>query len=54
MLYDPAWETEKNGNSSEIKKRSLLETMKLLNPMTAIELIKKYHKNRRQNKKNKE
>jgi hypothetical protein len=53
MLYDPAWETEKNGNVSEIKKRSLLETMKMLNPITAIELIKKYHKNRRQNKKKK-
>jgi hypothetical protein len=53
MLYDPAWETEKNGNVSEIKKRSLLETMKMLNPMAAIELIKKYHKNRRQNKKKK-
>jgi hypothetical protein len=51
MLYDPAWETEKNGNGSEIKKRSLLETMKMLNPMTAIELLKKYHRNRQENKK---
>jgi hypothetical protein len=53
MLYDPAWETEKNGNGSEIKKRSLLETMKMLNPMAAIELLKKYHKNRKENKKKK-
>jgi hypothetical protein len=53
MLYDPAWETEKNGNGSEIKKRSLLETMKMLNPMAAIELLKKYHKNRQENKKKK-
>jgi GNAT superfamily N-acetyltransferase len=53
MLYDPAWETEKNGGTSDIKKRSLLDTMRLLNPKAALELLKKYHRNLRQNKKTK-
>lgn len=47
MLFDPAWETEKNGNGSEIKKRSLLDYMRKLNPKNALEMIRKYHKNRR-------
>jgi hypothetical protein len=47
MLFDPAWETEKNGNGSEIKKRSLLDYMRKLNPKNALEMIRKYHRNRR-------
>jgi hypothetical protein len=43
MLYDPAWESEKNGSASEIRKRSLLDYMRKLNPKNALELIKKYH-----------
>ena len=42
MLYDPAWETEKNGNGSEIKKRSLLDYMRKLSPKYALELLRKY------------
>lgn len=42
MLYDPAWESEKNGNGSEIKKRSLLDYMKKLSPLYALELLRKY------------
>lgn len=50
MLYDPAWEKEKNGqslpqengNSQEIRKRSLLTYMKKLNPLQAMDLIRKY------------
>jgi GNAT superfamily N-acetyltransferase len=42
MLYDPVWETEKNGNGSEIKKRSLLDYMRKLNPLYALELLRKY------------
>ncbi len=41
MLYDPAWETEKNGNGSEIKKRSLLDTMRKLNPRNALGLLRR-------------
>jgi GNAT superfamily N-acetyltransferase len=41
MLYDPAWETEKNGNGSEIKKRSLLDTMRKLNPRLALGLLRR-------------
>ncbi|HNX79302.1 MAG TPA: GNAT family N-acetyltransferase [Prolixibacteraceae bacterium] len=51
MLYDPAWESEKNGNGSEIKKRSLLDYMRKLNPKNALDLLKKYHHNIRQTKK---
>lgn len=42
MLYDPAWETEKNGNGSEIKKRSMLDYMKKFAPKNTIELLKRY------------
>jgi len=42
MLYDPAWESEKNGNGSEIKKRSLLDYMKKLSPLYALELLRKF------------
>lgn len=50
MLFDPAWEQEKNGPSSpsangtsqEIRKRSLLDYMKKLNPLQAMDLIRKY------------
>jgi len=52
MLYDPAWESEKNGSASEIKKRSLLDTMRMFNPKNALELLKKYHSRTR--KKNQE
>jgi len=48
MLFDPAWEMEKNGSASEIKKRSLLDYMKKLNPKNALELLRMYHKNKRQ------
>jgi hypothetical protein len=41
MLYDPAWETDKNGNGSEIKKRSLLDYMRKLHPKHAMELLRK-------------
>jgi hypothetical protein len=51
MLYDPVWESEKNGNGSEIKKRSLLDYMRKLNPKNALDLLKKYHRNMRQAKK---
>ena len=54
MLFDPAWENEKNGNSSEIKKRSLLDYMRKLNPKNAIDLLKKYHRNIRKSKNIKE
>ncbi len=50
MLYDPAWETEKNGNGSEIKKRSLLEYLGKLNPMHALQLLEKYRQHRKDNK----
>ena len=50
MLFDPAWENEKNGATSEIKKRSLLDYMRRLNPKTALDLLKKYHNNRKQNR----
>ncbi len=50
MLFDPAWEQEKNpsaspstnGSSQEIRKRSLLDYMKKLNPLQAMDLIRKY------------
>jgi hypothetical protein len=51
MLYDPAWESEKNGNGSEIKKRSLLDYMRRLNPKNALDLLKKYHRSIRKAKK---
>ncbi len=41
MLYDPAWETEKNGNGSEINKRSLLDYMRKLHPKYAMDLLRK-------------
>lgn len=47
MLYDPSWETEKNGN--EIKKRSLLTYMKKLSPMYAIDLLMKYRAKKNNN-----
>ncbi len=50
MLYDPAWETEKNGNGSEIKKRSLLEYLSRLTPKHALYLLEKYRKNKKENK----
>lgn len=50
MLYDPAWETEKNGNGSEIKKRSLLDYISKLNPKNTLELLKKYHRNKKEKK----
>ncbi len=53
MLFDPAWENEKNGNGNEIRKRSLLDYMRKLNPKSAIELLKKYHRNIRPSKKSK-
>ena len=43
MMYDPAWEQEKNGTTSEIKKRSLLDYMRKLNPRRALDLLRKYH-----------
>lgn len=46
MLYDPVWETEKNGN--EIKKRSLLDYMRKLSPKYALELLRKYRANKSQ------
>jgi GNAT superfamily N-acetyltransferase len=49
MLYDPAWELEKNGNTSEIKKRSLLDYMKKLHPKYALELLKKFRDNKEKN-----
>lgn len=50
MLYDPAWESEKNGNGSEIKKRSLLEYLSKLHPRHALQLLEKYRKNKKENK----
>lgn len=50
MLYDPAWEAEKNGNGSEIRKRSLLDYMKKLSPKYALSLLKKYRENRQNGK----
>jgi len=47
MLYDPAWEMEKNGSGSEIRKRSLLDYMKKMNPKNAVELLRKYHRKRK-------
>jgi len=48
MMYDPAWETEKNGSGSEIRKRSLLEYIIKLNPKNALGLLRKYHRNKKQ------
>lgn len=48
MLYDPAWETEKNGSGSEIRKRSLLDYISKLNPKNALDLLRKYHRRRKQ------
>lgn len=50
MLYDPAWETEKNGNGSEIRKRSLLEYLSRLTPKHALSLLEKYRQNKKKNK----
>lgn len=50
MLYDPAWETEKNGNGSEIRKRSLLEYLSRLTPKHALSLLEKYRQNKKENK----
>jgi len=50
MLYDPAWETGKNGNGSEIKKRSLLEYLSKLNPKHALHLLEKYRQHKKENK----
>ena len=47
MLYDPAWETEKNGNGSEIKKRSLLEYISKFNPKNGIKLLQEHRKNKK-------
>lgn len=47
MLYDPAWETEKNGNGSEIKKRSLLETISKFNPRNTLKLIRNFRDNKK-------
>jgi hypothetical protein len=51
MLFDPAWENEKGENGNEIKKRSLLDYIGKLNPRTALNLLKKYHRNMRESKK---
>jgi hypothetical protein len=50
MLYDPAWENEKNETVNEIKKRSLLDYMKKLNPKNAMELLRKFQRNKKQSK----
>lgn len=44
MLYDPAWEAEKNGNGSEIKKRSLMDVINKLKPKNGISLLRKIRK----------
>lgn len=47
MLFDPAWESEKNGNGSEIKKRSLLDTMRKLSPRYALSLLRKFREGKK-------
>lgn len=42
MLYDPAWETGKNGG--EIKKRSLLEVINKIKPKNGLNILKKLKK----------
>ncbi|HOI47909.1 MAG TPA: GNAT family N-acetyltransferase [Prolixibacteraceae bacterium] len=49
MLYDPAWEAEKNGNGSEIKKRSLMDVINKLKPKNGISLLRKIRKAEKNN-----
>jgi len=53
MLYDPAWETEKNGYGSEIKKRSLLDYIHKFNPKNGLRLLQENRKNKKMSDNNK-